>query len=289
MNRACRSLLASLVVLCCGSLALAQAESTVPPKINWVTGPAKVKLGSVAELQVPAGYRFADAGDTARLMEAMQNPVNGSEIGTITPPAGNTAAGGGDDWFVVFSFDEIGYVKDDEKSSIDDKAADQILKSIREGNERANEERRRRGWAPLAIKGWAQKPFYDDVTKNLTWSILASSEGSDVANYDGRILGRKGVIQATMVADPARVAAIVPAYRTLVKNVGFISGHKYSEFRSGDKIAQYGLVGLITGGTAVAVAKGWKGIVKLGAFILIGVAAVAKKVWGMITGQRQEA
>ena len=33
-------------------------------------------------------------------------------------------------------------------------------------------------------------------------------------------------------------------------------------------------VGLITGGTAVAVAKGWKGIAKLGAFILIGIAAV---------------
>ena len=284
----------AVLVFVCGSMARAQAAPEPaegpPAKINWVTGPAKVQLGTIAEMQLPAGYRFADAGDTAKLMEAMQNPVSGSEIGTVIPPEGKSeSASDADDWFVVFSFDEIGYVKDDEKANIDDKAAEKILTSIREGNERGNVERAKRGWAPLHIKGWAQKPFYDDVTKNLTWSILANSEGSDVANYDGRILGRKGVIQATMVADPSRVQAIVPAYRNLVKNISFVSGHRYSEFRSGDKIAQYGLVGLITGGTAVAVAKGWKGIAKLGAFILIGIAAVAKKVWGMITGQRQQA
>ena len=148
-------------------------------------------------------------------------------------------------------------------------------------------------------RAWEEKPIptlrdATDAIVRITTSTICGTDlhilkGDVPTVTDGRILGRKGVIQATMVADPSRVQAIVPAYRNLVKNISFVSGHRYSEFRSGDKIAQYGLVGLITGGTAVAVAKGWKGIAKLGAFILIGIAAVAKKVWGMITGQRQQA
>src|SRR5437016_4199501 len=69
-------------------------------KINWVVGPATVSLGDIANLQVPAGYRFADKANTATFMELCQNPVDGSELGVVVPPAGATKAGG--TWFVVF-------------------------------------------------------------------------------------------------------------------------------------------------------------------------------------------
>src|SRR3546814_16754116 len=44
-------------------------------------------------------------------------------------------------WAAFFSFNETGYVKDDEKLDPDD-----ILSSIREGTEAPNIERERRGW-----------------------------------------------------------------------------------------------------------------------------------------------
>jgi uncharacterized membrane-anchored protein len=41
----------------------------------------------------------------------------------------------------------------------------------------------------------------------------------------------------------------------LLQNYSFNEGEKYSEFRSGDKIAEYGLSALIVGGAAAAAVK----------------------------------
>ena len=59
----------------------------------------------------------------------------------------------------------------------------------------------------------------------------------------------------------------------------FREGHRYAQFRAGDKTAAYGLTGLIVGGgTAVLVKSGafkwlWKVLVAAG----IGVAALVRK------------
>src|SRR3546814_14107073 len=60
-------------------------------------------------------------------------------------------------WVAFFSFNEVGYVKDDEKLDPDD-----ILSSIREGTEASNIERERRGWDTMKILGWSFKPQYDE-------------------------------------------------------------------------------------------------------------------------------
>ena len=56
-------------------------------------------------------------------------------------------------------FDDIGYVKDDEKSALD---ADAILASIRDGTEDVNKERAKRGWPAIKVVGWDQRPHYDE-------------------------------------------------------------------------------------------------------------------------------
>lgn len=56
--------------------------------------------------------------------------------------------------------------------------------------------------------------------------------------------------------------------------------------RSGDKIAQYGLVGLVTGGAAVAAVKFWKPLMKFGIFIIAAIAAVAAKLKSFFTGRK---
>ncbi len=38
-----------------------------------------------AEVQIPAGYVFAGAHDTRLLMEALQNPTSGNELGFMAP------------------------------------------------------------------------------------------------------------------------------------------------------------------------------------------------------------
>ena len=48
-------------------------------------------------------------------------------------------------WFVVFEFEDVGYVKDDEKKSLD---AGAMLSSIKTNTDRANQVRRQNGGIP---------------------------------------------------------------------------------------------------------------------------------------------
>ena len=234
--------------------------------LQWQEGPSIGNLGSVAEVRVPTGYIFAGAEDTRRLMEMMQNPISGTEMGFIAPA--------GHEWFVIFEFDAVGYVRDDEKGSLD---ADAMLEAIKRGTEVSNKERQRRGWSTMTILGWEQKPRYNETTHNLEWAIRGESDGKPVVNHNTRLLGRGGVMRVTLVADPSILASIVPEYRNVLSGYGFREGHGYSEFRAGDKVAKYGLTALVAGGAAaVAVKTGifkwvWKALV-------IGVLAIIASV-----------
>ena len=231
-------------------------------KVKWQEGPSIGNLGTTAEIKVPAGYVFANANDTRILMEAMQNPTSGQELGFIAPP--------GASWFIVFEFDEVGYVRDDEKGSLD---ADAMMESIRRGNDEGNKERQKRGWSTMTILGWEQPPRYNETTHNLEWAIKGLSEGSPVVNYNTRLLGRAGVMKVTLVTDPSLLASTMPEFKTVITGFNFSQGQKYAEFRKGDKMAEYGLAGLVVGGaTAVAVKSGlFKWLWKL---IVVGVLAV---------------
>jgi uncharacterized membrane-anchored protein len=238
--------------------------------VKWQKGPSVGQLGTNAEIQVPAGYVFAGASDTRMIMEAYQNPTTGKEVGYVAPA--------GENWFAVFEFDSVGYVKDDEKASLD---PDAMLESIRAGTEASNRERQRRGWPTMSVIGWEQQPRYDEATHNLEWAIKAQSEGSPVVNYNTRLLGRNGVMEVTLVTDPALLTETLPKFKTMLSGFGYTQGNRYAEFRAGDKVAEYGLTGLVVGGTAAVLVKSgafkwlWKVLVAAG----IGVAALLKKIF----------
>jgi uncharacterized membrane-anchored protein len=235
-------------------------------RVKWQEGPSIGSLGNAAEVRIPAGYVFVGANDTRILMEAMHNPPSGEELGFIAPAT--------KEWFVVFEFNDVGYIRDDEKNSLD---ATAMLEAIKAGNEEGNKERQKRGWPPMAILGWEQQPRYNETTHNLEWAIRGESEGESVINYNTRMLGRGGVMKATLVTDPTILSATLPEFKNVLASFDFKQGQKYAEFRKGDKIAEYGLTALVVGGaTAVAVKSGmfkwlWKlivvGVIALSGFI----------------------
>jgi uncharacterized membrane-anchored protein len=244
--------------------------SEVLDKVKWQKGPSIGDLGSAAQVHVPAGYVFAGGDDTRLIMEANHNPTSGRELGYVSPA--------GEDWFAVFEFDDVGYVKDDEKNSLD---ADAMLESIKAGTEAGNKERVRRGWPTMTIIGWEQKPRYDESTHNLEWAVRAESEGAPVINYNTRLLGRGGVMEVTLVTDPATLESTLPKFKTMLAGFDFIQGQRYAEFRQGDKIAEYGLTGLIVGGTTAVLVKSgafkwlWKAIVA----IAVAISGFIKKIF----------
>lgn len=230
--------------------------------VKWQKGPSVGDLGTTAQVHVPAGYVFAGADDTRLIMEASHNPTSGQELGFVAPA--------GESWFAVFEFDAVGYVRDDEKNTLD---AEALLESIKAGTEAGNKERVRRGWETMTIIGWEQPPRYNETTHNLEWAVRAESSGTPVINYNTRLLGRGGVMEVTLVTDAATLATDLPKFKTMLAGFDFNTGQKYGEFRQGDKMAQYGLTGLIVGGgTAVLVKSGafkwiWKALVALGILV----------------------
>lgn len=237
-------------------------------KLDWILGPTDVKVGKQATLTVPEGYMYLHPKETAKFQEIVENPSNGRES-LIAP----------DDlrWFGLFEFEDIGYVKDDEE--ID---ADSVLESVREGTKQANEERKNRGWAPLSITGWHFKPRYDSVTQRLEWAIAAESEGEPVVNVNTRLLGRRGVTSATLVAGPDTLDAAFAEFKDVLEDFQYVDGERYADVQEGDHMAEYGLAALIAGGGAAVAAK--SGLLKgLWKFILVGaagLAAWARKLFG---------
>lgn len=246
--------------------------SASAPEISWTTGPASGALGAIASIRVPDGYALADGDDTRRIMEALENPATGTEVGFLKPID--------EDWFVVFEYDESGHVKDDEKDSID---ADAILASLREGNEAGNEERRKRGWETIELVGWMQPPHYDEATHNLEWATRArAAGGGESMNFNTRLLGRTGVMRVTLVGAPEDLDVALPKFRALLGGYDFNPGQRYAEYRSGDKLAEYGLTALIAGGVGAGLAK--SGLLgKLWKFLAVGaiaLAGAAKRLFG---------
>jgi uncharacterized membrane-anchored protein len=238
--------------------------------IKFVKGPSLGDLGTTAQVKVPSGYVFAGGNDTRTIMETMQNPTSGRELGFLAPA--------GEDWFAVFEYDAAGYVKDDEKGSLD---ANALLESIKSGTEASNEERVRRGWPKLNVIGWETLPRYNEETHNLEWAVRAESEGQPIINHNTRMLGRGGVMEVTLVVEPALLNETLPKFRTMLAGFDFAEGNKYAQFRPGDKMAAYGLTGLIVGGGTVALVKSgafkwiWKALVAAA----VGVGALFKRIF----------
>ncbi|MBN2573318.1 MAG: DUF2167 domain-containing protein [Deltaproteobacteria bacterium] len=250
--------------------------------MKWTVGPGKAAIGSVAEIQVPEGTRFTGPEGTRLLLEAMRNPTDGSELGLLT----NEAL----DWFVIFVFEDIGYVKDADKEKLD---ADEILESLRKANEYGNQERKKRGWPPITVVGWHTPPFYNKETNNLEWCIKGESQGHAIVNYNTRILGRGGVMSANLLVPPDQLDTTLPNIKKVLQGFSYAQGQKYSEWKSGDKVAKYGLTALVVGGAAGVAAKMGlfaklaASLGKLWKVIILGVIGVLAFLRALIFGKKK--
>lgn len=228
-------------------------------KLSWLNGPASGQIAGKARIKIPQGYVFLDEADTSTYLKLAGNPPSSGHY-LIAP----------DDlrWFAVFSFDDTGYVKDDEK--ID---AAELLQQLQDSDGPSNERRKSLGLSPLYTDGWQVEPHYDLTSKRLEWGVrLRDDNDEKVINYTARLLSRSGVMSAILVSSPDELAADTVEFQQSLTGFEYNPGERYSEFRQGDKVAAYGLGALILGGAAaVATKKGlWAS--------LIGVLIAGKKL-----------
>jgi Uncharacterized membrane-anchored protein conserved in bacteria len=236
-----------LMIVTAAVLIAGSAQADEPLVKDPHHGPYNQQISSVGSWKVDQGYVSLDPADTTRLMEKMHNP--GVSHTWLYAPEGMKP------WFSVIRYEDTGHVPDDEKI---DPAA--ILEQLKQGTERSNEERRKRGWPELHLIGWQVEPHYEPDTKRLSWATLSDSEGERIVNYTTKVLSRTGVATVILVTDPANLDQSIAELKAKLDGFSFNPDQTYAEFRSGDKIAEYGLTGLIVGGAAAAAVKtgAWK-------------------------------
>ena len=125
-------------------------ESESELQVNWIEGPTVVDLGeNLAQLNIDEKYLFANAEDAKKIMEYYGNMISDNEIGLIAPidPA--------KDWLVLFEYEAMGYIKDDDASELD---AETILADYKEGTDLDNKRREKKGYPQLNLFGWDEKP-----------------------------------------------------------------------------------------------------------------------------------
>jgi len=244
--------------------------------------------GGLAALDVPPSFRYLDPTDTERvLVDAWGNPPGSQTLGMLFPTdVGPFAA---DAWGVVIEYSGDGHISDEDADAID---YDDLLARMREDTDDANEERKKLGYEPVSLLGWAQPPHYDQGNKKLYWAkeIKFGSSEENTLNYNIRVLGREGVLELNAVAGMGQLSKVEQEMQDVLTFANFNQGHRYADFdASTDHVAAYGLAALVGGAVAAKtglLAKLLAMLIAAKKFlvaIVIGFVALVKRLFGRST------
>lgn len=232
--------------------------------------------GGVAKISLPTQFRYLDSKDSETVLSRLWgNPEGSGALGMIVPANFDPLAN--ESWAVVVTFDEDGYVKDDDAAKLD---YDDLLKDMKEGMSEASKEREKEGYPAIALIGWAAPPRYDAATHKMYWAkeLKFGDDPDHTLNYNIRMLGRRGVLVLNAVATMQQLPLVEAATPELLNMVDFQEGHRYVDFtESTDKVATYGLAALVAGGVAAKAGFFkviWLGILAFKKFIVIGAIAI---------------
>lgn len=237
---------------------------------SWVTeGPKHLSLPHGVVIDLPAGTAFFNEKAADMILKRRGHMHNDGVLGIVEPGAEDQ------NWEVVVSFDDDGHIADDEKLDAKD-----ILDSLKEGLDDYNDERKKEGFEALSLDGWAEEPRYDANSHQMVWGLKVSSPSGTTINYNTRVLARTGYVSMNLLSAPEDLAAARASAAPLLAGTGFAEGSRYQDFdKKKDKVAEYGLTGLIAAGAGLGAVK----LVKLGLLakfskILIAALVAGKKL-----------
>ena len=240
----------------------------LPPGLR--AGPAQVDLGEGLTLSLPQGQALFDAPHAKQMLQKGGTKNTDGVLGVVVPLDEHAQ------WLTVIRFAGDGYIKDSEKLD-----AKEIFDSIKEGTEELNEERKSQGIPPLFVDKWFEEPRYDRAKHHMVWGLQGhTSENEALINYNTHVLGRRGYVSLNLVSEPATFTQDRAAAGPLLDRITFKPGDRYEDFKDGtDKVAEYGLAGLVLGGVGLGAAK----LVKIGLLakfskVLIGALVAGKKL-----------
>ena len=219
-----------------------EADPSAPPlpDLHFTEGPKAIDLGHSLTLALPASDRFLGSEDADKVLRKMGNLHNEDVIGLVAPK--DDAA----DWFAVVEWVDEGHVSDEEP--ID---AKKLLEQMSDAQKEANPERVKEGFKALTIDGFQVDPAYDKSKHHFSWALIVSDSDGKSVNFNTRILGRTSFASIDLVTDPTKLETFRGDAMSLLDATTFAKGQRYDDFDSKkDKLADYGLAGLIAGVSA---------------------------------------
>lgn len=228
----------------------ALADNSSPQQQAWdaavkaaLQGPRDIPFTDEAVLKLPEGMAYIPVAEASALMRAWGNSAGDQFRGLVVPV-------NDDNWAV--SIDQIadGYVKDEEAKQWN---ADDLLKSLKEGTEAQNAERKSRGLPELDITGWVELPRYDDGAHRLIWSLKAVDRGAPAGgeatvNYNTYALGRDGYFEINLMTGSNHIDADKAKVQRILSSFNYNPGKRYEDFvPETDHVAEYGIAALVAG------------------------------------------
>ena len=242
--------------------------------------------GGIAKVTVPESLSYYGPKDAETvLVKLWGNPPSEEKILGLLLPAGKSPLEK-ETWAVVIDFEDSGYVKDNDAAKLN---YDDLLKQMKSESTNSNKARQKEGYPTVELIGWATKPHYDSGAKKIYWAkeLQFGDAHEHTLNYFIRVLGRRGVLNLNAVAAMDQLEEIEKATPTILGAVEFTDGNRYADYTAGrDKVATYGLAGLIAGGVLVksGLFKGLIAAVLAGKkFVIAGAIALVagiKKLFG---------
>jgi uncharacterized membrane-anchored protein len=259
---------------------------SISASYNYETGQISLNNG-MATLQVPPGFRYVNGEQSKQILEDIWgNPPGQQTLGMLFPE--NLGPLDSASYAFNISFDEMGYVKDDDADKIN---YAEMMTQLQKDSDEENKKRAKEGYQAISFIGWASTPYYDKDHKILHWAkeLKVGEFPENTLNYDVRILGRKGVLSLNAIGMMNQLDLIKAGIPAISNAVAFTDGNRYSDFSktSGDKIAAWTIGGLVAG-KILAKAGLFAIILKFGKLIILALLGGGAAIWRFISGRKKQ-
>lgn len=215
--------------------------------LSWLDGAQDITLThSNSHIHLPQGYSILLGSDAQRYLFLN----NGVEFPAVEAVLYEPRSGADID----FEFSREGFVKDDDWSDVD---ADAFLKEMKENQHKSNAERVANGQHAFEVIGWIEPPTYNADTHVAHYVLELGDETRHWVSAVAVKLGRAGYHQVSWVGETEAYKSSGPAVLAAVLNShSYDEGHQYGDFKEGDKVAAYGIAGLVAAVAGVKLGKG---------------------------------
>lgn len=240
-------------------------------KLDWKTKGKHSLPQSNSTISIPSGFALVTGRDAIAV-----NTIEGKPADEFLEAyvCDNTNF----DNSVLFQYMKTGYISIDNCKEINPK---ELLREISKKTEEDNIERRNRGSNELHVIGWIQEPTFDKTTNTVYWAIEGNSgEEENIVNSIAIRLGREGYEKINWIATKSSYIPFGGHLDIMLRAHSFDPGYRYSDYRSGDKVAGYGIATLVAATLGGKVVKASGFIIffkKIGSFLFAGIAGLFYK------------